>query len=533
MSRPMQKVSVLVVFLWIPLVASSQLLPTAESRCTNIASTGLQDATVAATTLVPAGGPVAGVTLSPGELRALPSFCRVQITDRPSPDSNIQTEIWLPAAGWNGRFRAEGNGGFAGYIPYELMATAVAEGYATSGTDTGHSGASATFALGHPEKVKDFGWRAVHDMTVEAKSAVKSFYGKAPEHSYFTSCSNGGRQALMEAQRFPTDYEGILAGDPAYNWTALVASATADAQALLASPASYIPSKKIPAIAAAVLSACDKQGELIDGVISDPRRCAFNPSTLVCKKGDDDTCLLPEQVETLRTIYAAKFDDQGKQVFPGYLPGAEDGPGGWIPWITGNAPGDSLFNFFGVGYFSNFVYGRPDWSIKSFNFNSDLKLANQRTAHELNATDVNIKPFIDHGGKLVLYQGWNDPAIPALSTIIYYEGIVGALSQKTADEAVRLYMVPGMQHCQGGPGAASFGQAGDGPRADASHDIFTALEEWVEASRAPGQLIGNRSFQVDHALKVDMTRPLCPYPAQAGYTKGDPKDAKNFVCGTP
>ena len=363
-----------------------------------------------------------------------------------------------------GSFRGQGNGGFAGEIDFRSMGAAVAQGYATAGTNTGHSGGGtdASWALGHPEKVTDFGYRAIHTMTQVAKAAIKAFYGKAPQHSYFASCSNGGRQALMEAQRFPEDYDGILAGAPANFWTHLLTKAVADAQATTLDPASYIPSQKLPAIANAVNAACDARDGVTDGVVNDPRRCHFDPAALLCKERDSDACLTAPQVTALEKLYEGPHDSRGHEIFPGYVPGAEEGDGGWGPWITGPAPGKSLLFAFGTGFFANMVYERADWDYRSANIEQALKAAEEKTAHKLDATDANLTAFKARGGKLILYHGWNDPAISALNTIHYYDSVVSRLGRQETDAFVRLYMVPGMQHCGGGPGANSFGQFGRG-----------------------------------------------------------------------
>ncbi len=482
----------------------------------------LDNATVTSSVVVPAATALADVKLEPARVSALTSFCRVMITDKPSADSDIKTEVWLPMSGWNGKYEAHGNGGFAGEIYYDLLAASVTEGYATSGTDTGHSGKTGDFALGHPEKVKDFGWRSIHDMTVEAKALVAAFYGKPQEHAYFAACSDGGREALMEAQRFPSDYDGILAGAPAYNWTGLIAAGTANDAAMIATPDSYISAKKLPAIAAAVRNACDAKDGVADGILTDPRQCHFDPAVMTCKAGDANDCLLPAQVKTLKTIWSPKVDAQGHLVMGQYLPGAEDAKGGMGGWMFGDSPTDfTALMFFGVGFYSDFVYQDPKWSLKSFDFDRDYKLATQRTGEALNATSPDLTPFTSRGGRLILYHGWNDPGIPALSTISYYDAVLAAMGPKKMDEAVRLYMVPGMLHCGGGPGAWDFGQNGDEPRKDADHDVFTALEQWVEKGKAPETLTAHGEAIV---------RPLCVYPAEAKYMGGDTKDPKSFSC---
>jgi len=503
---------------------------TVAARCEGLAGVTLEGAKVTSAVWVSAGAVLADVKLPSRAVGRLPAFCRVGVTDRPTSDSDIKTEVWLPAA-WNGRYRASGNGGFAGEIYFGDMAAAVAEGYAASGTDTGHAGIEPTFALGHPEKLKDFGWRAVHDMTVQTKALAKAFYGKPVERAYFASCSDGGREALMEAQRFPEDFDGILAGAPAYNWTALVSAATANDQTLMASAAAYLPGSKLPAITAAVLAACDAQDGLKDGVLGNPVKCGFDPAVLTCTGAETDACLTAPQVATLKAIDAAKVDAQGKEVFPGYSPGAESAPGSWGVWIVGKAQGDStLMEFYGVGYFRDFVYEREDWNLATFDFDRDSKMALAKTGAALNATDTNLKPFAARGGKLVMYHGWNDPAIPALSSVAYYDGVVATMGKSATDAAVRLYMVPGMLHCGGGPGAADFGQGGVSIRRDAQHDVFTALQQWVEAGKAPGTLTATKFVGEDETKGVVMTRPLCAYPAWARYVKGDPMEASSFAC---
>jgi len=501
------------------------------ARCEGLASVKLDGAHVTSATLEAAGTAIADVKLADDQVQRLKAFCRVKVTDMPSGDSDIKTEVWLPATGWNGRFRGQGNGGFAGLIAYREMAAAVSEGYATAGTDTGHVGGESGFALGHPEKVKDFGWRAVHDMTVQAKALAAAFYGKRPEHSYFTACSDGGREALMEAERFPADYDGILAGAPAYNWTALVSATAQDDKTLMASAAAYLPARKLPAISAAVLAACDAQDGLKDGVLSDPRTCRFDPATLACKGEDSDSCLMPGQVATLKSLYAAKVDAQGKLVFPGYLPGAESARGSWGTWVVGKAQGDpTLMMFFGLGYFRDFVFERKDWSLAAFDFDKDERLATEKTGQELNATDTNLKAFAARGGRLVMYHGWNDPAIPALSSVEYYNGVVGAMGQAATDAMLRLYMVSGMLHCGGGPGATVIGQDGAGPRGDAGNDVFTALETWVEKGMAPATLTAVKYVDDVAAKGVEMARPVCAYPETERYVKGDPTTATSFAC---
>jgi hypothetical protein len=464
----------------------------------------------------------------PAIFHSAPAFCRVAATLSPTPDSAIKLEVWLPAKNWNGKFKGVGNGGFAGYINYEGLAAAIRDGYATASTDTGHSTNGAEWALGHPEKLVDYGYRAIHEMTVDAKIIAQKFYGAAPKPSYFVSCSNGGRQGLMEAQRFPDDYDGILAGAPANAWVPMLATGLEDLQKL---DAGYIPAAKIPAISKAVLATCDRLDGLKDGVLNDPRQCHFDPSTLLCQEKDSDSCLTQAQINSLKQIYSGGHDGSGKQIFPGLLPGAEEGPGGWKEWITGDEPGKSAIIYFVIGYFRDMVYGDKNWDFRKARIDAALKLAYEKTGNAMDAIDPNLQAFQARGGKLILYHGWNDPAISALNSINYYNGVGGILGKETAEKFLRLYMVPGMQHCGGGPGATSFGQSDIAPRAEADHDIFTSLSQWVEKGEAPSKLIASKYREGDPSKEILMTRPLCPYPQFPKYKgAGDSTLAASFTC---
>jgi len=487
--------------------------------------------TVAAGTFQGPPAPFSGVDIS-ALYKSMPTFCRVVAEGKPTADSDIKMEVWLPVSGWNGRLQGIGNGGFAGLIDDMSLADAVKAGYAATATDAGHTGTpiDAAWALGHPEKVVDFGHRGIHEMTRVAKEVVRSYYGKAAQRSYFAGCSDGGREALMEAQRYPEDYDGILAGAPANNWTPLLTTAVYDTQALTLDAASFIPQAKIATIGAAVNAACDEMDGLRDGIVNDPRRCHFDPATIQCKGEGSNACLTAAQVDALKKLYAGTPDSKGKIVFPGYLPGAEEGQGGWGLWITGPAPAKSLMAFFGNGFFSDFVYEKPDWDYKTFVVDAGLKAANDQTGQALNATDSDMKAFKARGGKLILYHGWNDPAISALNTVNYYESVAAKMGQKDVDSFIRLYMAPGVQHCGGGPGPDSFGGVGDS--SDPQHNINAALEQWVEKGTAPGTIIASKFEGQDHA-HAKMTRPLCVYPQTAKYKgSGDTNDAGSFACET-
>lgn len=493
------------------LLALAASLPLAAATCDSLASLAIPHATISAAAPVPAGA----YTAEDGsKLQNLPAFCRVAGTLRPSADSDIRFEIWMPAEKWNGKFEGVGNGGFAGVISFGTMAAALRAGYATASTDTGHraGGTDASWALGHPEKVVDFGYRAIHETAVTAKAAITAFYGGAPKRSYFSSCSNGGRQALMEAQRFPADYDGIIAGAPANYWSRLMANAMYITQALTAEGA-WISPAKLDAIERAAIAACDAKDGVADGVIDSPGQCGFKPASMLCRDADSDSCLTAPQVAALEKVLGGIRGTKG-QIFPGYVVGGITGPGGWSAWITGAAAGKSLMYAFGSNYYANMVYGDKAWDFHTFLPDRDTQKGDA-AARSMNATDPDLSRFAARGGKLILYHGWSDAAITPLSTIEYYTKI------RRPESFVRLFMVPGMQHCGGGPGPNDFG-AGPGATGDALHDIDTALERWVEQGVAPGQLI---------AKKGNTTRPLCPYPRVATYLgSGSTDDAANFTC---
>jgi feruloyl esterase len=507
----------------------------AAATCEDLASLKLPDTTitlaqsVAAGAFTPPPGPFNVPIVFP--FKSMPAFCRVAGVIRPTSDSNIQFEVWMPSAGWNGKLQGIGNGGFAGTVPYNFLSLPLARGYAVATTDTGHVGGDASWALGHPEKVVDFGYRAIHETAVKAKAILRAFYGASPQRSYFSSCSNGGRQALMEAQRYPADYDGIIAGAPANFWTHLLSAAAWNVQAL-SDPASYIPASKLKAIEAAALAACDARDGVVDGVIDEPTKCGFDPSVLLCKGPESDSCLTEPQVAALKKIYAGPRNSQGEQVFPGYLPGSETGPGGWGLWITGAKPGGSLLSFFATQYFRNMVYESASWDPKTFNVDKDVKAADENTARILNATDPDLTAFKSRGGKLILYHGWNDAGIPAQNTINYYQSVVARMGQRDAGQFVRLFLVPGMQHCGDGVGPNSFGQAGASFPADAEHDVSLALERWVEKGVAPDTIVAAKhGADPDPTKGILRTRPLCAYPQVAHWKGiGSTDDAANFVC---
>jgi tannase/feruloyl esterase len=441
--------------------------------------------------------------------RALPAFCRVAATLKPSNDSDIKMELWMPAANWNGKFLAVGNGAFSGAIAWTAMVAPLARGYATSSTDTGHPGNTGSFALGHPEKTIDFGWRSVHELTVASKAVVAAYYDSAPRLSYWNGCSAGGRQALKEAQRFPADYDGIIAGAPGLDWTGRASQAVRGVQLLKDESARLSPAKA-QVLHAAVVDACDALDGLKDGLIADPTRCTFDPAALQCKGTDEAACLTASQVKAARTLYSPLTNSKTKRETDGLQRGSELG------WT--NMGWTASARATGLDQFRYLVFKDASWDVDRFNAQTDLARADEVDEGVVNALDVNLKPFLDRGGKLIQYHGWSDPQISPGNSVRYYQRVEEALGGRAKVEGgYRLFVVPGMGHCRGGEGPNAF-------------DAVGALEQWVEQKKAPDQIVA--SHLTDGT--VDRTRPLCPFPQIAKYSgSGSPDDAANFSCKLP
>jgi feruloyl esterase len=483
--------------------------PAAAQSCEALSSLKLTDATVTMAQPVAAGAftpPAGGRGAAPGPIADLPAFCRVALTLKPSSDSDIKVEVWLPASGWNGKFQATGNGGWNGNIDTNALANGVRRGYATASTDTGHQGGGGPW-MQNREKLIDYGYRAVHEMTVKGKALVAAFYGNAPRLSYFTGCSAGGRQGLMAAQRFPDDFDGIVAGAPALNATGRAVFSMKIAQNLHTNEGAYIPATKYPAIHDAVLQACDALDGVKDRVIENPAKCTFDPKVLACTAGDAATCLTPPQVEAARQMYQPVVNSRTKkEIFPGLAYGSEMG------WNTFGAQQP-----FGIGaqMFQYMVFNNPSWDYKTLNFDEHMALVDKAEAGLINARDPNLSKFVSRGGKLIQYHGWTDPQIPAASSTQYYQSVLDTMggASKVMDN-YRLFMVPGMNHCGGGDGTATF-------------DMLAALEQWVEKKQAPNQIPASHTMDG----RVDRTRPLCPYPQVASYKgSGSTDEAANFSC---
>jgi feruloyl esterase len=483
------------------LIGSASAVRAAET-CASLRALELPGMTVTAAEGVAAGGE--------GKYSKLPAFCRVAATLRPTKDSEIRIEVWMPeAAAWNGKYEGTGNGGWGGAIDEGEIASAVARGYAAASTDTGHTGGSASFAMGHPEKLIDFGYRSVHEMTVAAKALIAAFYGKAQELAYFEGCSSGGRQALMEAQRYPEDYDGIIAGSATNNWTKMMFGRIWVGQATLSDAASYIPPAKYPMIHRAALAACDAMDGVKDGVIDDPRKCGFDPGVMECKHGDAADCLTAAQVAAARRIYAPATNPRtGQGIFPPMERGSE------LVW--GRLAGGPEPIQLATDYFKYVVFEDAQWNFKTLNFDGDVAKAMERDGGVLSATDPDLRPFFARGGKLIQYHGWTDQQVMPENSIHYYESVLATVGRK-ADASYRLFMAPGMNHCGGGDGPNKF-------------DMLGALEAWREKGDAPDAILASHATDG----KVDRTRPLCAYPEVAKYKgSGSTDEAANFGCAQP
>jgi feruloyl esterase len=431
-------------------------------------------------------------------------------TVRAVPDSEVKVEVWMPVDNWNGKLEALGNGGFSSSIQYNGMAGAVAEGYTATGTNTGFDGNDSSFSIGHPEKETDWGNRAVHEMVVTAKGVIAAHYGDGPKYSYWNSCSTGGRQGWVAAEYYPNDFDGLFIGDPANPMSRLQANSIYINLALNTDPAAFITPAKWTMIHKAVMDECDEKDGLKDGLIQDPMKCNFDTKTLLCKNGDAADCLTAPQVEALNKIATgSKNPRTGESLYPGYPLGTTMGG---AP-VTGKNPDNSAPSTFKM------LFQDANWDYHTFDFDKDTARADKLGNNTINAVNPEkLKALFAHGGKIILYHGWEDPAISPLEQIALYEGVVkadGGLSKTYND--IRLFMIPAMPHCAGGYGPNAY-------------DKMQVLSDWVEKGKAPDEIIASHST----AGKVDRTMPLCPYPEIAKYKgTGSIMEAQNFVCAKP
>jgi Tannase and feruloyl esterase len=559
MSRSFESAVLSVVLLAAALFGTSPV--SAASSCAGLINLSLPDAVVTAAQSITGGSfntPPGCSTGAPGctTNTGLPPFCSVAGTATPTKDSVINFEVWIPTdASFNGKYEQLGCGGFCGSIGYTGLAKATKRGYASAATDDGsQAGGLPTFALGHPEKIVDFGYRALKETTDKSKAIIKAFTGKGPRHSYFNGCSDGGREALMEAQRFPDDFDGIIVGSPANFWTHIHTGAVWNEQALLDDPASYIPSSLLPVLSNAARAQCAGQdgGVKTDLFLNDPRDCHFDPASVQCVPGQDPTtCLSAAQVTAARKIYRGpRNPETGELIFPGYEPGSEANAANWPNWIVGASraadlsmsQGQALQESIGNGFFADFVFQSANFDFHTFNFTSDVDFADDELGAILNSTDPDLRPFKAHGGKMIHYVGWADSAIAPINSVNYYNDVTAELSRKAhrdhdggrleeIQEFYRLFMVPGMAHCTGGDGPNGFGNGSSiAPVVDADHDLLKALERWVEQGVPPEKIIATHYVNNNPANGVQFQRPLCPFPEIARFKVGDPTNADSFEC---
>lgn len=489
------------------------LLPTASlaATCADLSSLALPQTTIATAALVPAGtfssaAGRAGGAASP-VYASLPEFCRVAASLAPSSDSDIRIEVWLPTSGWNGRFQAVGNGGWAGSISYGALAQALAAGYAAASTDTGHTGNNASFAVGHPEKVVDLGYRAVHEMTAKAKAIIDAFYGAPPTFSIWNGCSQGGRQGITAAVRYPADFDAVIAGAPAVNWMHLHAGRMAANRRANVTLEATIPRTKYELIHRAALAACDAADGVADQVLEDPLACRFDPAVLQCLAGQaDETCLTPPQVESARSLYAPVVNARQEPVLPGLVPGTELG------WAVAASPQPVAT---ALDAFRYLLYGDPAWDASRFEPAVDIdRMLHADRDDVLGSTSTDLGAFFERGGRLLVYHGWSDAQVTPLNSIEYVQKVVNRFGPDVVGRSLQLYMAPGMNHCQGGNGPDQF-------------DKVAAMEQWLATGVAPDRIIASRVV----SGVVERTRPLCPFGQVAVWDgRNSTNDASSFAC---
>lgn len=455
------------------------------------------------------------------------AICKIRGLATPTARSNIQFEVWLPVSGWNGRIEMIGNGGYSPQIRFDQLAALAQEGNAAVATDTGHSGEGLDFGFDNSDAIADWGHRAVHASIVAGKAIAAAFYGHAPRYAYFAGCSTGGHQALMEAQRYPADFDGILAGDPGNNrtnlnfgflWQFLSNHPLGDNNHAI------LTQGDLKLLNRAVVEKCDALDGVRDGVITDPRQCHFDPAELRCSTTKTTQCLADTQIAALRKMYAgAHRRDTGESIYPGWPVGSEwtRGAGGWQTyWANPQQPDEPQR----VDYFRRWAFNDPAWNWWTFDWAHGVDRARAKLGPLVDAVDSDLSAFRGRGGKLIIYQGWADPVVSAMDTIAYYDRV--SRSNSGTGDFARLFLVPGMAHCAGGPGATSFNSG-----TDPDHSATLALRRWVESGKAPDRIVAVRYKAGTPDSGIAMSRPLCVWPKLPVYRgNGDTNDAANFVC---
>lgn len=522
------------------LLACSILAAPASSvaTCASLTSLSLPNTTITLAQSYTAGETVSGTTTAPVGL------CRVAGTVKPTSESNIHFEVWIPTDGsWNGKYQQIGNGGFAGSISLGTIANAVSRGYASAGTDDGTSGppSGAPTFIGNPQVLIDYGYRAIKVTTDDSKAIIEALMSQAPNYSYFVGCSDGGREALQEAQRYPDDFNGIIVGSPVNDQVGEFGSsylydmkATLNGPQTSGVPDAYIPTNMLALLSTPALAKCAGKdgGVATDAFLSDPRQCFFDPMVAQCTAGQDpSTCLTPAQVNAARKIYFGPHNERGELLFPGYEPGGESASGDWSTWISGTSPTAPGAQYtLGYGFACDLVQQVTTCNYLGVNVDQQDAIARKTLQPTLSSVNPDLKPFKKNGGKLIQYAGWADTAIAPENGLNYYRDVERTIGDP--HEFYRVFMVPGMAHCSGGAGPNAFGNGtSNGPVIDAEHDVLKALENWVEQGIAPSQIIATHYVNNVAADGVQFQRPLCPYPERGEYIgTGDPNDASNFKC---
>lgn len=495
----------------------------------SFARLGLEGAVVRSATPVPAGAYVPA-TGAPA-LAGLPAFCRIDANAKPSSDSSIDFQVWVPqGSGWNGKMVTTGNGGYSPQLSYADMAYAMRQGYAVIGGDTGHTTEDMAWGRGHPEKITDWGTRSIHAITVPAKRLITELQGVPARKAYYYGCSTGGHQGYAEIQRYPQDFDGVIAGAPGGNRTRLnvefMHRFLSNRQPNTNTPV-ILSAAKAAAITTAAVKACDALDGVTDGVMEDPRACtapAFDVASLSCAStGNAGSCLSPAELDVARKIYAGpRSPTTGAQIYPGLVVGTESG---WPGYWGSTEPVRS-------DYWRLWVHNDAAWNWWSFDYDRDLQLADALVSPLVDQVNPDIEAFRSRGAKAIVYQGWADPVVNAADTIAYYEQVRDRQgSQAATDDFFRLFLVPGMGHCSGGTGTSNFGNAGaSSPVVDADRDLLSALDRWVDQGVAPQRIVATRVV----GGVAGRTRPLCPYPRKAVHVgSGSTDDAANFTCVAP
>jgi len=501
------------VLLWaLPVFGPSTAL--AASPCESLAKVSLPNTTITSAQTVAAGAftPPAGGR-GGQQFGDLPSFCRVQATLKPSSDSDIKMELWMPeATRWNGKLRGTGNGGLGGGATVNAgpLANGVRLGYATAGNNTGHEGDSS-YAMTHPEKIKDFGYRSAHEMTVAAKTLIKAYYDKPLQYSVMAEGGGGTIAALSAAQRYPEDYDVIAITGMSSYLSRHTFGQMWVWYATHKDEASFIPQEKYPVLHEAALNACDASDSLKDGIIGNVEACKFDPVVTQCKSGDAANCLTAPQVEAARKIYAGPVNPRSKQeIYSPLYPGSELG---WAQLAGGDQPLGIP-----VDFFKYYVFKDPNWDYKKrpLNFDSDVALAERPEVAPVNAVDPDLRKYFARGGKLLLVGGWNDASVPPKVAINYYKAVVEKIGAKTVQQSMRFFMVPGMGHGGGTTGLENF-----------SFDALAVIESWKQTGKSPEELIVSHYKEGTEVGK----RLVCQYPKVAIYKgSGNTEDPASFVC---